>query len=360
MASEPAPLLLEVNGVSKHFPGSGRLGARRVVRAVEEVDLSLRRGQVMAIVGESGSGKTTLASLVARLLEPTAGRILLDGEPAPRARDREAVRRYRKRVQMIFQDPFAALNPIHNVRHHLMRPMLALGVAANASDASARTAALLETVGLTPPGAFLAKLPHQLSGGQRQRVVIARALAAQPTLLLADEPTSMLDVSIRMGVMNLLLDLSAGAGLGMLYITHDLAGARYVADHVAVMYAGRIVESGATEEVVQRPRHPYTKLLLSSVFTLERRGSMIARTVPGGDDRSPVAAGCPFAPRCPFAMAVCRTTMPPVTRVDGDEVHEVRCYLEGDAPQAGGAATGDGATLPRRGGPGAQPKAPVP
>ncbi len=332
MGSESSQALLDVRGVSKHFSVSAGLGRHRTVRAVEDVDLHVRKGEVVALVGESGSGKTTLASVVARLIEPTRGRILVEGEPAPAARDRRGVRRYRQRVQMIFQDPFAALNPVQNVRHHLIRPMLALGVAATGAEADARAAALLETVGLTPASDFLAKLPHQLSGGQRQRVVVARALAAEPALLLADEPTSMLDVSIRMGVMNLLLDLAGERGLGMLYITHDLAGARYVADRVAVMYAGRIVESGATDDVVARPRHPYTRLLLSSVFTLERRRQVITQAVPAADDRTPVAAGCAFARRCPFVMDVCREVVPAARPVGGEAGHEVACHLKETAP----------------------------
>ncbi len=313
--------------LSKHFPVAARFGRRRVVRAVEAVDLSILRGHVLAVVGESGSGKTTLASLVARLLEPTRGQILLDGEPAPNERGGARVRRYRQRVQMIFQDPFAALNPVHNVRHHLTRPMLALGVARTAADAEARAETLMQTVGLTPAGDFLGKLPHQLSGGQRQRVVIARALAVEPDLILADEPTSMLDVSIRMGVMNLLLDLSAQRGVAMLYITHDLAGARYVADHVVVMYAGRVVEEGPTDEIVARPQHPYTQLLLSSVFTLERRRTLVETPAPAADDHTPVATGCAFAPRCPFAMPVCRVSVPSLLTVKGGEEHRARCFL---------------------------------
>lgn len=323
--------LLEIDGLSKHFTISAGMGRKRTVRAVEDVHLTIARGEVLAIVGESGSGKTTMASLVARLLDPTKGQIRLDGVPTPRSREHAAVRQYRQRVQMVFQDPFAALNPVHDIRHHLIRPMLSLGVAHTSQDAERRAESLLTTVGLTPPEDFLAKLPHQLSGGQRQRVVIARALAAEPDLLLADEPTSMLDVSIRMGIMNLLLDLCSARGLGMLYITHDLAGARYVANRIAVMYAGRIVESGLADDVVASPSHPYTQLLLSSVFTLERRGSLLKDPIPAHEPRTTVgAAGCPFAPRCPFVMAICRTDVPPRMPAASQAGHEARCFLLSD------------------------------
>jgi peptide/nickel transport system ATP-binding protein len=328
--SRPEAPLLEVSSLTKRFTVSEGIGRRRVVRAVEAADLTVARGEVLALVGESGSGKTTIASLVARLLEPTAGTIRLHGKPVERSA--QGVRAYRRSVQMVFQDPFAALNPVHTVLHHLVRPMLALGVVRTAAEAKVRAAALLETVGLTPPEEVMRKLPHQLSGGQRQRVVIARALAPEPELLLADEPTSMLDVSIRMGVMNLLLDLCATRGLGMLYITHDLAGARYVANRVAVMYAGRIVESGPADQVVGNPRHPYTRLLLSSVFTLERRGSALEAVAKAQENRVLPTVGCPFAPRCPSVTDACRQTEPPVFPVEPG--HSVRCFLYGEAPTA--------------------------
>ena len=332
MSSEPIahedPYLLEIEGLSKHFAVSAGPGRKRFVRAVQDVDLFLARGEVLAVVGESGSGKTTMASLVARLMEPTSGQIRLNGVPAPKTREHAQVRRYRQRVQMVFQDPFAALNPVHDLLHHLVRPMLALGVARSADEARARAENLLDTVGLSPPEDFLRKLPHQLSGGQRQRVVIARALAVQPDLLLADEPTSMLDVSIRMGIMNLLLDLTTSRGLGMLYITHDLAGARYIANRIAVMYAGHIVESGPADAVVATPNHPYTKLLLSSVFTREGRGSLLQSPIPARETHTAAESGCPFAPRCPFVMDVCRTTFPPKVLLSPTRSsREVRCHL---------------------------------
>lgn len=326
-APDASPALLEIEGLTKHFTVTGGLGRKRIVRAVEDVDLTIARGEVVAIVGESGSGKSTLAGLVARLLEPTRGTIRLEGRAAPPPRDRRAVRQYRQRVQMVFQDPFAALNPVHDVGHHLMRPMQALGVVQTPAEAKSRAADLLGTVGLAPASDFLTKLPHQLSGGQRQRVVIARALAVDPDLLLADEPTSMLDVSIRMGIMNLLLDLTVSRGLGMLYITHDLAGARYVANRIAVMYAGRVVETGPADAVVGSPAHPYTKLLLSSVFTRERRGSLLKEPIPVRETHAAADTGCPFAPRCPFVMDVCLTEMPPPRPAPDIPGHAARCYL---------------------------------
>ena len=335
----PLPIL-EADHLTKHFTVRQGLGRQRTFAAVEDVQLRIARGRTLALVGESGSGKTTTAWLVARLLSATAGSIRVLGEEAPRVTDRAGLRRYRQKVQVVFQDPFAALNPVHDIRHHLIRPMLSLGVAESRAQAADRAEQLMETVGLTPAREFLGKLPHQLSGGQRQRVVIARSLAARPQLLLADEPTSMLDVSMRMGIMNLLLDLAAERGLGMLYITHDLAGARYVSDEISVMYAGRVVEHGVTDEVILEPAHPYTRLLLSSVFSPEHRGVLSAAS---GAEASAAPAGpgsCAFAHRCPHVMAVCRQAEPPLQTVE--DGREVRCFLY-EGRDANAAATAAGA-----------------
>ncbi len=326
---DPASLpVLEAEHLTKNFVRQG-WGQKSVLTAVDDVHLRIARGRTLALVGESGSGKTTTAWLVARLMSATKGTIRVLGQDAPRTSDRPGLRRYRQKVQVVFQDPFAALNPVHDMKHHLIRPMLSLGVTRSAEEATERALQLMETVGLTPAREFLGKMPHQLSGGQRQRVVIARALAAQPQLLLADEPTSMLDVSMRMGIMNLLLDLAAERGLGMLYITHDLAGARYVSDEISVMYAGRVVEHGVTDEVVTDPAHPYTRLLLSSVFSPEHRG--VLSTVPDKETSAEQAGqalgGCPFAPRCPHVMNICRQAMPPLQKLEHGR--EVRCFLHG-------------------------------
>ncbi len=250
-----ASAALEVTGLSKDF---GRL------RAVDDVSFALRPGTVTALVGESGSGKSTVARLLSRLYTPSDGSIFFRGEDVSRVRGRRALLRYRSEVQMIFQDPFASLNPVKKVQHHIERPLLIHGLVPR-RQVDARVRELLETVGLLPPDEVAQKYPHQLSGGQRQRVAIARALAVEPAVVLADEPISMLDVSIRIGLLNLMADLKRELGIAFLYITHDIASARYVADEVLVMYAGRIVEQGPTDVVLQTPLHEYTQLLLSAV-----------------------------------------------------------------------------------------------
>ena len=249
---------LEVMGLTKEF------GRRPPMRAVDDVSFTLRPGKVTALVGESGSGKTTVARLLSQLYTPTEGTIRFRGEDVSRVRGRRALLAYRSEVQMIFQDPFASLNPVKRVHHHLKRPLLIHRLVPR-SQVDARIRELLQTVGLVPPDEIAQKYPHQLSGGQRQRVAIARALAVSPAVVLADEPISMLDVSIRIGLLNLMADLKRELGIAFLYITHDIASARYVADEMLVMYAGRIVEQGPTDAVLHDPQHAYTRLLLSAV-----------------------------------------------------------------------------------------------
>ncbi|MGI5506813.1 ABC transporter ATP-binding protein [Lentzea sp. CA-135723] len=282
------------------------------VRAVQDVSIVLRRGRVTALVGESGSGKSTVAKLLARLVEPTSGEILLDGEKVRR------VREYRRKVQMVFQDPFASLNPIHTIRYHLTRPL-------KIHKRPETVEQLLERVNL--PADFAGRYPHELSGGQRQRVAIARALAAHPEVLLADEPVSMLDVSIRLGVLNLLLDLKERLKLAVLYITHDIASARYFADETFVMYGGQIVEGGDSETVTQRPAHPYTQLLIESAPDPER--SVVALDAPAVESTQ-VSTGCPFAPRCPKVQERCWTEAPPRVEVDSYG-HWAACWLYAEA-----------------------------
>jgi peptide/nickel transport system ATP-binding protein len=303
-----------------------------VVHAVDGVSLALPAGRITAIVGESGSGKSTLARLFARLLQPTSGQLLLDGQAAPSGRGR---RRYAQQVQMVLQDPFASLNPVHDVRYHLTRPLKVHGLGPAASlDES--LAALLDRVALTPPERFLSKYPHELSGGQRQRVAIARALAVRPRVLLADEPVSMLDVSIRLGILNLLAGLRENEGMTILYITHDIASARYLADEIAVMYAGRLVESAPATSVTDQPAHPYTQLLLSAAPDPDRpepaqlsgRGAVPSLLTP--------PPGCRFHPRCPHAMEVCSQLPPPPAEVAPG--HVSACWLHAPERPAGAAA----------------------
>jgi peptide/nickel transport system ATP-binding protein len=338
----PAPpneVVLEAEGLTKHFAVRRRLRdlltrRRRTVHAVDDVDLVLRRGRVTALVGESGSGKSTVARLLAQLYKRSGGEVRLHGKSITVHGGRR-FRAHAKRVQMIFQDPFASLNPVHTVRYHLTRAVKIHGTAGNSrADLERALHDLLNRVQLTPPERYLDKFPHELSGGQRQRVAIARALGADPEALLADEPVSMLDVSIRLGVLNLLRDLKERLNLAILYITHDIASARYFADETLVMYAGRMVEGGDSETVTQNPAHPYTKLLLESAPDPDRiqaadgqSGAPLDRT--GGEPPSLIAppSGCRFHPRCPYAMPRCTTDLPPRLEIRDKPRHWAACWL---------------------------------
>jgi peptide/nickel transport system ATP-binding protein len=294
-----------------------------------DVSFELHPRQILALVGESGSGKSTVARVLAGLTPPSAGSVEFQGRTVL-SRKQRATLEYRRHVQMVFQDPFASLNPVHHVRHHLQRPLVRHDIVRGKAAIAERVHELLTTVGLTPSADFMGKYPHELSGGQRQRVAIARALAVEPKLILADEPTSMLDVSIRIGILNLLRELQKSRGLSCLFITHDLASARYLADRTMVMFAGRIVEQAPTETLLTRPAHPYTKLLLDSAPDPNRRarapehdapapvrGSVGPRTQVG--DR-----GCAFRYRCPNAIDVCSTRSPETQALTGN--HSVNCH----------------------------------
>jgi peptide/nickel transport system ATP-binding protein len=318
--------VLEARGLTKHFRVHSRAqrGTRRfrgIVHAAEDVNLTLEAGRVTAVVGESGCGKTTVARMLAQLIKPTRGTILLDGKPVSGRR----LRQYRRKVQIVFQDPFASLNPIHSVWYHLSRPLRIHHRARGKAGVNAAIDALLTRVRLEPPAQFAAKLPHELSGGQRQRVAIARALAAGPTVLLADEPVSMLDVSIRLGVLNLLGELRDVEGLAILYVTHDIASARYFADTMTVMYAGRVVESGPSLEVTASPAHPYTQLLLDAAPDPERAGPQVIEARGSAPSLLTPPSGCRFHPRCPFAMPICSEEQPPDISVG--EGHVAACWL---------------------------------
>jgi peptide/nickel transport system ATP-binding protein len=328
---------MDVQGLTKLFPAGrsgGLWGARRWIHAVDDVSFTLRRGHILALVGESGSGKSTIARLLARLYPATAGQVLFENQDVLTLHGRSTVRRYRGRVQMVFQDPFGSLNPTQTVAHHIERPLLIHHQVAGHREARDRVHDLLHTVGLTPPDEVARRLPHQLSGGQRQRVSFARALAVQPEVILADEPISMLDVSIRMGILNLMARLRDERGLSYLYITHDLASARYLADEVMVLYAGQVMERAPSEQLMREPLHPYTQLLLSAVpdpHTSATKRRVEARgEIPVVVDPKP---GCRFANRCPFVMDVCRGVTPPLAEVRPK--HWVRCHLHpGPAAQA--------------------------
>ncbi|HTX74087.1 MAG TPA: ABC transporter ATP-binding protein [Rectinemataceae bacterium] len=329
--NESAPLL-SVRGLTKRFPTGTLLGGKRV-HAVENASFEVEAGQILALVGESGSGKTTTIRMVARLIEPSSGEICLKGQNVLVSEPRGASLDYRRRVQYIFQDPFASLNPVHTIGHHLSRPILIHGGGGEVSrvrrkaEVLERVLALLELVELRPAAAIARRYPHQLSGGQRQRVAIARALAVNPELVLADEPISMLDVSIRMGVLNLIERLASELRIAFVYITHDLASARYIGHRIMVMYAGHMVEGGESEEILAGAAHPYTQLLLSAVPD-PRSGLRTERSVPARGELPSLidpAPGCPFASRCPRVMPVCRESMPPVTVIAPD--HWLRCHL---------------------------------
>src|SRR5689334_23521572 len=326
------PVVLEATGLTKHFPVRRRGRARRSIQAVDDVALTLRRGRVTALVGESGSGKSTVARLLAGLYPRTGGDIRLHGETV-NVKHGKAFRAYARRVQMIFQDPFASLNPVHTVRYHLTRALKIHGNAGKTSaDLEQALAELLTRVSLTPPERYIDKFPHELSGGQRQRVAIARALGADPEALLADEPVSMLDVSIRLGVLNLLRDLKERLNLAILYITHDIASARYFADDTMVMYAGRMVEGGDSESVTQSPAHPYTRLLIESAPDPDRlHGEVDPLEEDKGNGEPPSLinppSGCRFHPRCPAAMPRCSTDLPVPLAIGDAPGHWAACWL---------------------------------
>jgi peptide/nickel transport system ATP-binding protein len=321
-------VVLDVRNLSKFFPVGGGLfaGQRPRVHAVEDVTFTLARGQILALVGESGSGKSTIARLIAGQYPASAGSILFHGQDVLKLHGRQELLRYRSRVQMVFQDPFGSLNPVKTIEHHIMRPILIHHQAGNRRAAHERVLELLRTVGLVPPEEVAAKYPHQLSGGQRQRVSFARALAVNPEVILADEPISMLDVSIRMGILNMMAQLREERGLSYLYITHDIASARYLADETLVLYAGHLMETAPSEELMAEPLHPYTQLLLSAVpdpaAGLAKRRVEARGEIPTVIDPQP---GCRFASRCPHVMKICREETPQLIEVKPG--HRVRCYL---------------------------------
>ena len=263
MSPQPTVPILETRKLGMVFRG------HRDVAALSDVSFQLHRGRALALVGESGSGKSTCAKILTRMMPATDGQILFDGKDVTRPGDRREVLAYRSQVQMVFQDPFAALNPAHSVRHHLSRPLALHKPNLGYGEREDLTAELSLMVGLDP-AETLDKYPHELSGGQRQRVNLARAMAVDPAVLIADEPTSMLDVSIRLNILDMFKPLKRDRGIAMLYITHDIATARYVAEETAVIYGGRIVEIGPTSTIIDAPGHPYTRLLLAAVPEIGR------------------------------------------------------------------------------------------
>jgi peptide/nickel transport system ATP-binding protein len=316
---------LEVKSLTKRF-AVGNAVRRSHVHAVDDVSFALRPGTITALVGESGSGKSTVARLLARLYAPSGGAVFFEGSDVSRARSRRDLLRYRSQVQMIFQDPFDSLNPAKTIRHHIERPLRIHRIVPS-GEVEERVHELLRTVGLVPPKDIAAKYPHELSGGQRQRVAIARTLAVEPKVLVADEPTSMLDVSIRIGILNLMVRLKEERGIAFLYVTHDLASARYLADDMLVMYAGQIVERGPIEQVLSNPLHPYTRLLLAAAP--DPATGLHAERIEARRGRSGAAVdpgeGCRFVSRCPLAIDVCSRVTPPL--VEARPHQSARCHV---------------------------------
>jgi oligopeptide/dipeptide ABC transporter ATP-binding protein len=324
----PVPPLLEVEDLSKHFDGGSGMFARGgKVRAVDGVNFAVMRGETLGLVGESGSGKSTTARLALRLLNPTGGRIRFDGIDITHATT-ATLRPLRRRMQMVFQDPFASLDPRMTVRQTLEEPLIAHGIG-NAAARRRRVDTLLSLVNLSAHHA--SRYPHEFSGGQRQRVGIARALALEPDLVVCDEPVSALDVSIQAQVINLLKDLQARLGLSYLFIAHDLAVVKHMADRVAVMYLGRLVEVASKEQLFATPRHPYTRVLLAAIPGAHP-DSQPERVEAGGDLPSPANPpnGCTFHTRCPFAIEKCRVE-PPLL-VANPAGHLAACHRQDELP----------------------------
>jgi oligopeptide/dipeptide ABC transporter ATP-binding protein len=299
--------LVRLSDLAVHFTiRRGIGGPKAVVRAVDGVSLEVLAGETLGLVGESGSGKTTLGRAMLRLVQPTAGRVEFEGRDITSLGERE-LRPLRRRMQPVFQDPHAALNPAMTIGDAVAHPLLIQGLAPDRGAARAGAAAMLERVGIAPAGAFLDRYPEDLSGGQKQRIVLARALVTGPSLVVADEPVAMLDMSVRALVLELMAGLRRELGLTYVLITHDLATARLLCDRVAVMYLGRVVEIGPAATVLAEPRHPYTRALLEAVPRVDPAAAGRARTVLPGEvpDATDVPGGCRFHPRCPEAFALC-------------------------------------------------------
>ncbi len=320
--------------VKKYFVKRQGLFGKASLKAVDDVSFEIRKGEILAVVGESGCGKSTMAKMLCKVYEPTEGSISVNGMDVTGHTGKKDVSRFRKEVQMIFQDPFGSLNPAHKAGRIVGRAVELHYPELSTAQVRERVVELFETVGLTPATDFMEKHPNQLSGGQRQRIVIARALAVKPSILVADEPTSMLDVSIGIDIMNLMLDLQKKEGLTYLYITHNLASARYMANRMVVMYAGNCVEQGGTDDIIQSPLHPYTVLLLSSTPEPFREEKLEIHASEDLPDLTGDMKQCPFASRCPRATDRCRKEKPE-NYVIGDR--QVKCFLyehakEGDGP----------------------------
>jgi oligopeptide/dipeptide ABC transporter ATP-binding protein len=317
--------LLRTHGLSRHFKVGGTFSGKRL-HAVDDVDLTINAREIIALGGESGSGKSTIARLLARVYRPTSGEIVYQGKSLETLRRRKEELAYRGDVPMVFQDPFSSLNPAYRVKHGILRGLKLHRPDLSAAQRHEEAVRVVEVVGLHPAAEILERFPYELSGGQRQRIGFAQALAYRPKLIIADEPVSMLDVSIRIGLLNVMAALRENEGVSILYITHDIASARYLSDRIAVMYGGHIVETGPTEAVLADPKHPYTQLLLSAVpdprAPLDPDAVIDRGEPPRVVDPAP---GCRFRGRCPLAIDRCAVETP-LLRELGPE-HRAACHV---------------------------------
>jgi peptide/nickel transport system ATP-binding protein len=330
-------ILLRVEGLKKHFQPHLTLtqslgkAKRRVVKAVDGISFDIKKGEIFGLIGESGSGKTTTGKLVMKLIEPTSGKMIFDGEDVTNL-DKPASKVYRRKVQMIFQDPYASMNPRFKIRDVLTEPLVIHKMKGSRDERDAMIIKALNEVKMTPPEEFMARYPHMLSGGQRQRVSTARTLILNPKMLVADEPVSMIDLSTRAEILHMMKEVQRDLGLTYLYITHDLSTARYFTDRIAVMYLGRIVEMGKADDIIDKPLHPYTKALIDAVpEPMTGKVNVIKELPISGEIPSPanIPQGCRFHTRCPYAKQECiDLPEPELEDVGGGHMHACRRYKE--------------------------------